>query len=186
MPPFAIPLLEPLHKAIGRMFCTLDLQTNSFFSFVDSKLEMAVAFFMGWQKRRTGLVFLIGLVIFLGIGIPDWIQLEPESPLRFANTAYLDTEAAVWGLDSEEILATWNELPRTLPPQEDIYLTVAVGDSRLNIRKSPSSASTSLAKLYSDDTVKYLNEKSGSWVKVESTNGTVGWVSADYVRGLPD
>jgi len=69
---------------------------------------------------------------------------------------------------------------------EDSEASLRVTASRLNVREGPGSDNPVVASVARGEILVRLDEQSG-WVKVRTSDGTVGWVSASYVEPLvPD
>lgn len=69
---------------------------------------------------------------------------------------------------------------------EELWLSLSeIGRYGSNLRAGPGSQNKLLGTLANDDQVLYLNEQSGGWVRVQTSNGVEGWIHSSLLTDVP-
>jgi uncharacterized protein YgiM (DUF1202 family)/cell wall-associated NlpC family hydrolase len=107
------------------------------------------------------------------------VQLS-DGTVGWVDKSYVQTAGAATTAVGNPTAPSRVSKPGTTKRQSVITVSV----TSLNVRSTPSSSGAVIGSVYQGQKLVVVG-KSNGWYKVQLPNGTVGWVSADYVAGKP-
>ena len=100
----------------------------------------------------------------------------------YGDHAMTEAEAAVaFAADTDETDVAETEGVITLGHPVSTPTRIGTTEENVNLRRGPGTGTDVIAKLPSGVTLEVIGERAG-WYRVATAKGTVGWVSADYLK----
>lgn len=150
------------------------------------------------QKFHLGRMLLLYGVLLLLVALPDLLEpMISEEYLPYFSVVsnlyqrieapVLETSAAYSPLFSSKHEVPEEDLAPAEDPVSEVWLPLSEqGRNGSNLRAGPGMDNPVLDILNGDIQVLYLDERSGRWVHVRTTDGTEGWIHDSLVTGVPE